>query len=39
MKSAGKAGEAHTKEELSTADIVFSDFSEISLYDLEKIFK
>ena len=38
MKSAGKIWPEQTREELSIADIVFSDFSEISISDLENIF-
>lgn len=38
MKSAGKFGKEHTKEEFGMAEIVFEHFSKIKLQDLEKIF-
>ena len=38
MKSLGRVWPHHTKEELSIADMTFTDFKDITLSDLEKIF-
>jgi beta-phosphoglucomutase-like phosphatase (HAD superfamily) len=38
MKSAWKFGQDHTKEEFGMAEIVFENFSDIDLQDLEKVF-
>lgn len=38
MKVAGKVWPHHTKEELQVADLVFENFSEITVQDLENLF-